>query len=616
LDSQYFYVRLFRLSAATDHQVYLAGDTVTVYYHTQRLDDHKPLSAGNGRYRVTIQRDNGTGFVNELLSQPVNNPSGSFPIELPTTTRPGNYLVQFTYNDTSNAHSEGQTFYIYVGTFNIGADTDRSVYAPGDSVVVSVMASASGGAGSEPTPGVEVTMKIEKYDAGNATWNEDTSFTARKQNTDVRGEVSFLVALPTGIADDTQLRARVSATKGTAQEATTQFTVRAATGLTIDLTLDKTSYKPGETMKARIVFITTNASLVEGSMYEWRISDSSTGRLFVFEYLAGTATGSAKDFPIPADFTGQLYVRVTVWAPDDNSYVRNEYASVFAYSLLINPSKQMYNAGDRIDVSVALVTDRVASSAFYWTVTPGSGGDALAKGSIPAGGKTGTFSFTIPGEPDDSYTISVAAEGRGLVAQDSTEVARAKYTALQITVPDRAFKPGDTVTVHYAFVTVGGATPPTTTTIVIYMGVYPYFVAGSGRSFEVDTSSRMEGDLQYTIPATTASTADVVLTATAGSYGASSTTVFVRPSAGSSPAGGAASTASIGVVLAVLGLALAGFAIMRKPGAPKGESSVPRGGYGDMQSETSKFKVDEKEPPKPADRVMMSDGKGEPPKSL
>jgi hypothetical protein len=173
------------------------------------------------------------------------------------------------------------------------------------------------------------------------------------------------------------------------------------------------------------------------------------------------------------------------------------------------------------------------------------------------------------------------------------------------------------VTIHYAFTAVGGATPPTTTTITVYLGIYPYYVAGSGRSFDVDTSQRLEGDIQYTIPATASDTADMPLTAVTP-FGSSSTTLYVRPSAGASPAGGAASTATWGLVLAVLALFVAGFALMKRPASPGGESR------------SSGFKVSEDEPPKPRDRVMFSDGgdekrlpftaegdkKEDPPKSL
>lgn len=618
MNYHYFYVRLFTLSASADHSIYLPGDHPTIFYYTQRIADQKALSAGNGQWRMTVQRDSSGGPVSENLGNTFLPSHGDFSFELPSTTRAGYYLMTVTYNDTTNMHSETDSLYIYVGSFNLGVSTDRSTYAPGDSVVVTVTGTTQGTFQSEPTPGASVTLKIDKYDTTLASWNEDTSFAPKTQATDFQGVVSFLVPLPTGLADDTQFRAHVTATQGgTPQEATDTFTIRAATGLSIDLTLDKTTYKPGETLKAHLAFVTTNNTLRDGAMYRWSISDSDTGRVFVMDYAPGTSTGADLSFVIPADFTGELYVTVTVYTPDDLSYTRSEYASVFSYSLLINPSKSMFNPGDTITVQVSLVTDRVSSAAFYWTVTPSSGGDALAKGNIPAGGKSGSFQFTVPGEPEDSYSIAVTAEGGGLVARDTTSVARAKYSALQITVPDKSYKPGDTVTIHYTFSTVGGATPPTTTTITVYLGVYPYYVTGSARSFDVDTSTSLSGDLQYVIPASISSTADVPLTATSGGFGSSSTTLFVRPSAGSSPASSASTTATWGLVLAVLALFVAGFALMKRPSGG-GDSASRRSSYDEMKSD-SRFKVDEANPPKPVDRVMMTDPNdksNEPPKSL
>ena len=606
LNETFFTVRLFTLTASADRNTFLAGDTITVFYHTSRLDSQSPLGAGHGMWRMTVQRDNGTGFVDEPLGNSFTDTRGSFAVPLPPTTRTGYYNLVVTYNDTADDHSVNQNIFVSVGTMNVNVNTDRTNYAPGDSVLVSASAAIVGTLSNEPISGVHVNLTIQTRETPSSPWVENQTFSPRLQDTDIHGQVSFLIPLPTGIADGTEMRARVIATRGAApQEATDQFSIIVPTGFSYDLTINKTSYKPGETLKAHLAFISTNTTLVNGAQYQWTISDSSTGRVFTQVYTPGTPTGADFEFPIPADFSGSLYVTVSIFTPDDEVYFQSDYVTVFSYALLINPSKTMYNAGDRIDVNVSFVTDRVTSASFYWTVTPGSGGDPIAKGTIPAGGKTANFGFNIPADPADDYDISVAAEGNGVVAQDGISVSKAKYTALQITVPDKTYRPGDTVTIHYVFVTVGGATPPTTTTIYVVLGNYPYAVSGSGRSFEVDTSQRLDGDLQYTIPATTAGTADLAITAYAGSYGSSSTTVFVRPTQGASPASAASTTAVWGIVIAVFALVVAGFALWRKPGRGT-ESAAPRSSYDDMKS-SGGFKVAENESPKPKDRVILQD---------
>ncbi len=619
LNITYFEVFLFSLEASADRNAYLAGDTITVFYHTSRFDSQAPMAAGHGVWRMTVQRDNGTTTVPEPLGNSFTDSRGSFPVTLPATTVPSTYYLSVMYNDTNDAHSVWTGFYVSVGTMNVNMNIDRATYAPGDSVLVSATATVY----SQGLQGVHVNLTIQTRDNPGSPWADDTSFAPRLQDTDIHGHVSFLVPLASTLLDGKEMRARVVATLSAApQEQTQQFKIVVPTGFSYDLTINKTSYKPGETMKAHLAFISTNTTLVNGTLYEWTISDGSTGRVFTQVYGPGTPMGADFEFPIPADFSGTLYVNVVIYAPDDHVYYQFDSVNVFSYALLINPSKAIYNAGDHIDLNVAFVTDRVTAAAFYWTVTPGSGGDPIAKGSIPTGAKSAQFGFTIPADPADWYDINVAAEGNGVVAQNDVSVYKAKYTTIQISVPDKTFRPGDTVTIHWSFVTVGGATPPTTTTINIVMGNYPYTtVQGSQRSFQVDTSQHLEGDLQYTIPATTASTADVVLTAYASGFGSSSTTVFVRPTQGASPASAASTTAVWGIVIAVFALVVAGFALWRKPGG-RTESSAPRSSYDDMKSSGSGFKTSEADAPKPADRVMFggddkSDKKpDEPPKSL
>lgn len=622
-----FFVQLFDLNAEANHRVFLPGETVTVFYFTQKVDNQKPLDAGSGRWRLQIQRDNGTGFVTENLGEGVSAPQGNFTFTLPTTTRSSSYSLLLTYNDTTNMHSQTATVPIYVGSFNLAVSVDRSpaVYQSGDSIVVSVTASTSY-VFSEPTAGVEVAAKVQKYDAGNATWSDDTSYTIPTQTTSQQGSVSFILTLHQGLPDDTVLRLFVSAARGgSTQEASAQFTIRAATGLSIDLKLDKTQYKPGETINARLVFVTTNSSLIAGAMYHWRVANSATGAVLMEDYVAGTSTGSEKNIPIASDFIGQISVSVTVYTPDDRTYGRSETASVFSYALLINPVKIAYAPGETMNVDATLVTDRdcgAGGATFLFIVTPGSGGDPIANGTLSPGGKSARITFVIPAEPDDQYDVSIAASCAGLVARDSTSLSRERYLALAISLPDKSFKPGETVTIHYRFAAVGGATMPPTTTISVYLyggaGSLPGGAVLSSRSYEV---SAIEGDLSFVIPASTAANGDMLLIASSGGAGSSSTTLFTRSSGGASPVSAAANTANLGVIVAVLALFVGVIALMRRPRQPMGAgepshtpSHTPShapSSFSDMKPETPK-KADAPAEAPPAGLPQV----GEPPKAL
>jgi hypothetical protein len=609
MNTRSFQVHLFSISANLDHPVYLPGDHVTVYYYTQRLEDQRPLDAGHGRWAMSVVRDNGTGTATENLGNSISAPQGSFVVELPATTHPAYYDLTITYNDTTDAHSQSYDITVEVGTYNLVVSLDRSPanYAPGDSVVVTVRGTTSWGS-SEPTNGVSIASKVQTYDAGNATWNTESAYTIPTQTTTLQGTASFIVTLQTGIADATQMRVLVTGTRsGTPQEASAAFTVRSNTGLTIALALDQTIYTPGQTITATLSFITSNATLVNGAMYQWTIENGDTSATLLYDYSAGTPTGAVKTFQIPTGYSGSINVYVTVYTPDDRTYSRSQTATVFSSALLVVTSKQLYQPGDTITVTTTLVTDRTCADGeprFVWLLTPGSTGEPIKNGSATPGSKSYSFSFQIPTPADDSYTVSTSAACGGVVEKDSKSLSREKYLALQITVPDKSYKPGDTVRVHWKIVPVGGATPPPVSTITLYLGGYPYFVAGSGRSYEVQG---LEGDVDYTIPSSTSPTADLTITALGGAGAQTSTVVAVRPSAGASPASSAANAATWGLVIAVLALFLGVLALMRRPHAAGEHMDSPRrSSFSEMKPEQAS-----KDEPKKDDKKA-----DEPPKSL
>jgi hypothetical protein len=610
LNFDLFYVRLFELQARLDHTVYLPGDTVTVYYFTQRQEDQKPLPGGSGHWRATINRDNGTGpDIVDNIGASFSAPQGSFTFTLPSGTKPGAYSLEVSYNDTTDKHIGEDYLTLTSGTMNVAVDLDRSTYTAGSSVVVSVWTTTSRGGSSEPTPGVQISTKVYEYDTGNATWVEDDDYSVPGQTTGVSGQVSFVIVLHDDIEDNEQYRVTVTATKGgSTPEASEYFVVRSSSTLLIDLSLDKTTYKPGDTVRARLSFISSNASLVNGAMYLWVFTNSATGAVLLEDYSAGTSTGAEKTYGISADFAGTIRVGVTIYTPDDQVYSRSDSANVFSWALLFRDLKPTYKPGETVTVNVELVSDRIGSPSFIWSVNPGSGGDPIADGSVP-GNRTLTFSFTIPSTPDDSYTIRVTASGSGVVVQDSATISLEKFLVLQLTIPDQSFKPGDFVSIHWKLVPVGNATLPTAVDLQLTMtGGSGSF--GSTQRFE---TAGTEGTVRFHIP-DAAPTGDLFLTASAYdhetssmvSYAASS--LYVRSAAGASPATSASNSAGLALGVGALGVLLGLGALMmamRKPRAPRmgagGSSS-----FGELKPSAPK----KDEPP------MPPTSGGEPPKSL
>lgn len=583
----YVYVRLFSLHAEMDHVVYLPGDTVNVFYYTQRLDDQTPLSSGSGRWKATIHRDNGTGpDIIEDIGNSFSATSGSFMLTLPTGTISQTYSLSVTYNDTTNKHSVSTSLTLRVGELDLSVSLDRGTYEPGDSVVATVQAYARLGGSVEPLENVAISTTIYQYDPAEGTWGEDLTYTVAAQHTGFDGRAAFVIVIHEDAQDGELYRVTVSASSGgTSHEASNTFTVYESASLLIDLEIKETSYKPGQTLEAMVTLTTMNDSLKSGALYEWTVTSTSTGRTLAFQY--GTSTTAS--YVIPQDFSGSIQVRVRVFTPDDQVYTRSDTVSVFSRALLINPASQYFQPGDVIGVDVEVVSDQITDAVFVWSVTPQSGGDPIAHGRV-TGQKTGHFEFTAPDPSDSGYRIMVSASGNGVVVSDSTYVYRGKYVVLEVTVPQQSYKPGDTVEIEWNLRSVGGATIPPTTTLNVYLTGGYGTIGGGQRSFDVAGSS---GTIRFTIPDTAPENADLQLTVTGSGVTSTGTALYMRPGGGSAPINAASDTALLATILAFIGILLAAFGLWRMSKGPGGAPAssqpareTPRS-YGDLKSESS-----------------------------
>ncbi len=577
------YVRLFWLHTELDHIVYLPGDTVTVFYYTQRLDDQTTLSSGVGRWRATILRDNGSSQdITEDIGNSFSATSGKFSFTLPTGTISRTYSLTVTFNDTTDEHSVSTTETLRVGELDLSVNLDRDTYEPGDSVVATVTAQARLGGTTEALEGVTIETTIYQYDAGNGTWGEDNSYSVNDQTTGFDGRAAFVVVIHADEKDGEMYRVTVSATSGgTTHEASHTFTVFESASLLIDLEIKETSYKPGEQLQATVTLTTSNTSLKSGAMYEWRVTSTSNGRTLLFEYRDVTSVS----YNIPDDFSGSIRVTVRIFTPDDQVYSRSETVTVFNRALLINPTTAYYQPGEVVGVDVEVVSDQITEAVFVWSVVPTSGGDPVANGRV-TGNKVGHFEFTVPDPADSSYRIMVSASGNGVVVSDSASISRAKYVTLEITVPDRSFEPGETIDIQWSLVSVGGATLPPTTTISVYLSGGFGTIGGGTRTFEVAGSS---GTIRYTIPETAPENADLQLTLMASGASGTGTSLYTRPGGGSTPVNAASDMAMIAAFLGLIGIVLAAVAVWRKSKGPGGAEPPAREShqsYGDLKSES------------------------------
>jgi len=270
-----------------------------------------------------------------------------------------------------------------------------------------------------------------------------------------------------------------------------------ATGV-VQLTLDHTNYYVGATATATWSVSSTNLTKTGPiTAYAWTVTGPTA---ITYEQGALNTTGTTGKFTFPIlESMATHTIHVTVYVANaTEAFAAAATAIVLNPSLLLSPASYYYNAGSSASVAVTLngggTGALIEYQAWeYWAAT-----DALLSNGTVANGSS--ISLAIPSSvPPLAVEVEAwASVGGQVVATSTVDLLLAQGYSIEVGVStvssysDGSYQPGQTVTVTYDVVSVGGAPLPQVMSFELFAIGYPYIQTLEN----VGTS----GSVPFTIP--------------------------------------------------------------------------------------------------------------------
>jgi hypothetical protein len=252
-----------------------------------------------------------------------------------------------------------------------------------------------------------------------------------------------------------------------------------ASGL-VQLSLDHTNYYPGVTATATWSISSTNLTKTGAiTAIGWIVTGPSA---ITYEQglLNSTAATGTFTFPIIAAMAPHTIHAELIVANATTTFFGIATAVVLSPSLLLSPNSYYYDAGSTVSVTVTLNGGGTGASIQYQAWAYWSSGNALIGNGTVASGSS--LSVAIPSSVPPTYVVieAWASVGGQVVASATTEVELAQGYSIELGVStvssysDGSFQPGQTITLSYRVVSVGGAALPQVMSFELVAIGYPY----------------------------------------------------------------------------------------------------------------------------------------------
>ena len=261
----------------------------------------------------------------------------------------------------------------------------------------------------------------------------------------------------------------------------TDWTILAATAVgVVQLTLDHTTYYQGATATATWSVSSTNLTKTGPlTAIGWTVTgpDAATYEEGV---LNATSASGTFTFPILAAMVAHP-IHATVYIVNaTETFSASADASVLNPSLLLTPAEYYYSAGTSTSVAVILNGGGTGATIQYQAWEYWASTDALLSSGTVANGSS--IPLSIPATvPPLSVVVSVWASMDGqVIASSSTAILLEQGYSIEFGVStvssysDGSFQPGQTVTLSYNVVSVGGAALPQVLSFELFAIGYPY----------------------------------------------------------------------------------------------------------------------------------------------
>ena len=483
-----FWIRGYSFNIETDRSAYLAGDIIKVFWTANNLKDQTLPTYGVGKIKLWKQEPI-FGNLTEIVEQhEFNNSAGSVSFTLPLDTESNyNYYVEGWFNSsrTQPIRKQYSKAIFDVKLLGVIVDLDKNQYSVGSLLRINVNTFATDNqaypsiVNDTAEPGCDISIEI--YAEGIEIDNIPSGL-----KTDAHGLVEYIVPLDpnTGYTDGTTYNIEVTAQKGIFSITDiVSFEITSSSSITVVLDFNRGQYASGETL-----FINATASSIgdissPSYTYILEIRNNDTaGTLFSRD----TQSTGDFSFEIPDNFEGWLWVQVTVDDGAGNSASIIQQVRVSYAIVLVNVNNENYNAEDELSISYEVIGTLLGEPDTFYVIYDKEG-SVVKEGTAT----NGSFTFTVPSAPSDSYEFAVFASAGGRVVHGSDSANLFSGYVLILNFNKAFYEPGETMAIDYRIIVMGNADMPTTFTITYGL------INGPEASLQ---TGEQTGRLMYSIP--------------------------------------------------------------------------------------------------------------------
>ena len=482
-----FTIQGYSFDIETDRDAYLSGDEMKVFWTANNLKDQTLPASGVGN--IVIYNQTTTGGMKRFLGpHQFDTSAGSVSFTLPDIVNyTHDYVVIAWFNDTATPPKRSQASVAHFEIKRLGVliELDRNQYTAGSLLRMNVITVAAENQANPSIttdteePGCAVSITIKKEGLVSSTFPPVILIT------DSHGLVEYVVALNhPDFVDGAIFNIEVTASKGVNSVfASDNFEISSSSSISVVLDFNRAQYASGENLFVNATSFSIGAITNPSYTYIIEIRDNvGNGTLFSRD----TQSTGNFSLEIPDNFEGWLWVQVTVDDGAGNSASVIQQVSVSYAIVLVNVNKENYNAEDELSISYEVIGTLLGDPDTFYVIYDKEG-SVVEEGTAT----NGSFTFTVPNAPSDSYEFAVFASGGGRVVHGSDSAGLFSGYVLILDFNKAFYEPGETMAINYRIIVMGNADMPSTFTITYGL------INGPEASLQ---TAEQNGRLMYIIP--------------------------------------------------------------------------------------------------------------------
>ena len=465
-----FQVQAYKFDIETDRDAYLVGDEMKIFWTANNLRDQTLPADGYVSIDIwsSVTDENNVTTHSLLFHTADISPAGSTSFEIPpTANKNAEYFVEGWFNDTqafAKRHQYAQTSFTikYLGVI---LDLDKDQYALGSLMFINLRTVVTNNASTPKStdtgePGCQVEIAI--YEENDYS---ESKIPGGTLTTDSHGNLQYIIQLnpPIFNIDVTNYIVEIQASKWdkafNSRIEARDFTITNFPSITALLDFDQDRYTSGESLSVNVTAqaIGTGQDVSTPTFtYLYEVRDTNaTGDLFARE----TKTINSFSYDIIEDFTGTLWIQVTVDDGEGNTVSVIKFIPVDYAFVLVNLNKITYLANEELTISYDVVSTLLTSPSIFYDIRDAEG-SVVKEGYVETAASE--FSFTVPDPASDSYEFTVHAIDNGIRVEGKATARLFTGYVLTLSFNKATYTPGNTMAVDYEIIPLGDSSLPST----------------------------------------------------------------------------------------------------------------------------------------------------------